>query len=96
VLAIWLLFGLGGCKTPSADNKYPNDPLLISQKPIERTPDTAQPAVVAQREPPVPAEPTDDLATAFPGDGPAAKAEGNRKDLSVRNDWPRITQVTYP
>src|SRR5262245_35775654 len=61
VFTAWLLTGVLGCKSTPAEHTYPNDPLLISKKPIERNPEATRTVLVAYHEPPGPPSPLDAL-----------------------------------
>jgi hypothetical protein len=50
-----------GCKSAPPDAPYPNDPLLVSKKPIEGKLETARPVLVVHHEPAVPLPPAEAL-----------------------------------
>jgi hypothetical protein len=52
---------LPGCKSTAPAQAYPNDPLLISKKPIEGDPAQSRPSALLNREPQVPPLPPDAL-----------------------------------
>jgi hypothetical protein len=66
----WLAAALGailpGCKSTSPEQAYPNDPLLISKKPIEGKPEQSRPSAILNREPQVPPLPPDALVVKSP------------------------------
>jgi hypothetical protein len=52
-----------GCKGPSPQSDYPNDPLLLSNKPVIGKSDAPQPRLVRNREPRMPQMPADALVS---------------------------------
>jgi hypothetical protein len=76
--AVLATAAIPGCKGPAADHAYPNDPLLISYKPIERQAEAAKPVVVVHHEPEVPPLPSEVVASntaSVKNDGPRAREE---------------------
>jgi hypothetical protein len=95
LIVVGTLAAFMGCKGTAPDHAYPNDPLLISKKPIESSPANAQqPVMVAQRAPLVPPSREDALATRTPDGEPGREGRSAFGDASVRNDFPRITEAT--
>ena len=71
---------LAGCKSSAPNLAYPNDPLLISKKPVEGKPTNAQPVLVADRGPTPPSAfdalgETADTRLLSRGQSPSARRE---------------------
>lgn len=57
---------IAGCKSAAPDPPYPNDPLLLSQKPIEGKLDNRPPVTLVHREPVEPLPPSEALVKNAP------------------------------
>jgi hypothetical protein len=88
---IWLLAAAGGlvlgCQSASVRNGYPEDPLLLSKKPVEGKPGKAESVQVVHAEPKAPTLPPTELAS-----NPAAPGATPRPEFStVAGKEPRPT-----
>ena len=78
-LKVWLAAAvaglcLPGCKSTPAPHPYPNDPLLISKRPVEATAETARPTAVVKREPRVPPMPSEAVVSRSVSSDPVGRS----------------------
>ncbi len=78
-LVVLPVLWLAGCKGPPANEGYPNDPLLVSMKPVVGKADASAPTAFAHREPKLPPLPTDTqvVQAAHTGLSPANQSHAN-------------------
>src|SRR5262249_18843153 len=96
-LSPWLMAGwsglcLAGCESPSVRHPYPDDPLLLYQRPVEGRIARAQPRLAARAEPTPPPVPPPAYASALAL--PPAKPQSAL--TMTDNRTPRSTAANAP
>jgi hypothetical protein len=94
LLRTWLAGSLAilGCKGTSAEQAYPNDPLLISQKPVEGKAASDRPVAVVMHEPRVPPVPSESTLVPQPA-GPAQERKAIVAQPPGGDNPPRVVRA---
>ena len=83
----------GGCELGSVRNKYPQDPLLLSKKPVDGKIDSSKPVLLARAEPAVPPLPNMALVSAPPSREPPLEREPQRASPETPDQLPPTVRV---